>query len=361
MLIIMHGLTASGKSTYAKRVAKNLGADLFHTAIIRKELSLDTGFSFLLDDRKFTEVISPKVYSEMIRRARFSLNMGKDVILDGSFCLRWEREMAYSLARETQQEMVILDCICDELEEIKRRLEERRKSNDPLSEAKDINTYYSLKEKSDPIAEEELEDVSLVQVDTLWWRMRWIGLKPPTRLLQALDLDKAIFLDRDGTINKEPELYVLRPEELSIIEGTAEALRTLRKNVFKIIIITNQAGIGNGILTEEMLSKIHEKMMLELKKKGAYIDKIYYCPHRKEVKCECRKPSPGLIRMAISDFGLNPGKCWLIGNKETDIIAGLSSGIKSILVETNKGIKEATDYILERNKVSQTSIRVFYP
>jgi D-glycero-D-manno-heptose 1,7-bisphosphate phosphatase len=269
--------------------------------------------------------------------------------------------MAYSLAKETGQKIVILESVCDDMEEIKIRLKERRRSKDPLSEAKDISTYYSLKQKGDPITEEELEGASLVQVDTLWWRMRFKGRAPPDQLIQALELDKAVFLDRDGTIVKEPDLYVLKPEQLVIIKNTAKALRELRRDGWKVIVVTNQAGIGKGLLDEETLDVIHKRLMMKLKKSGAYLDKIYYCPHNEDAKCYCRKPSPGLLEKAIKDFALEAGKCWLIGNKETDIKAGLSSGIKSILVKTDKGINGAVDYILGKRKAYLDDIRIFYP
>jgi len=342
----MHGLTASGKSILAKRLSKKLGADLYHSAIIRRELNINPDFSFLIEDTKFMKEVSPKVYSEMMRRAKASLKKGKDVILDGSFCMIWERETAYSLAKEMGEEIVILHCFCNDINEIKRRMEERKRNETPLSEAKDIRTYYSLKERGDPI-EEHRDKISLVKVDTKWWKASIEGPKPPPTLIQTLDLDKAVFFDRDGTINKEPTQYVSSPEELKIIKGSGEIIRKLRKHGWKIIVVTNQSHINRGNLDIKTVESIHSKLVYSLEKEGAYLDAIYFCPHSEQDGCSCRKPKPGLFLKAIEEFNLNPQKCWIVGNKNSDLKAGSSMGIKGIKIRTDEGIRRAVDIILE--------------
>lgn len=187
MIVMMHGLLATGKSVLAKRLADKLNADVYHTAVIRRGLGFTSGFTFLRSDTRFTHVVSPEVYTEMMKKARSSLKKGRDVVLDGTFYFRWEREMAYSLAKETGHGIVILETTCGDLEEIKRRLKERGNKTDPLSEGKDIEIYFSMRENGDPIQAEEMRDVPLVRVDTKWWKVETRGPNSPKEVIAALD------------------------------------------------------------------------------------------------------------------------------------------------------------------------------
>lgn len=170
-------------------------------------------------------------------------------------------------------------------------------------------------------------------------------------VVQAKNLhnkQKAIFLDRDGTINK----YVgfLRDiDDFELIDGAAEAIKLINQSGYLAIVVTNQPVIARGEVTWEQLYEIHRKMETLLGKDGAYLDGIYICPHhpdkgfageRQEYKivCDCRKPKPGLLLKAAKDFNLDLSQSYMIGDDDRDVQAGLNAGCKeSIKIETNKG------------------------
>lgn len=143
---------------------------------------------------------------------------------------------------------------------------------------------------------------------------------------------KAIFLDRDGTINANKLGYTRRIEDFKFISGAISALRELSKSDYKIIIATNQSGISKRYYTKKDLEKLHNWMMSELKKQQVRLDKIYYCPHAPNDNCDCRKPKIGMFLKAGNDLGLNLSKSWFIGDDERDIIAGRNANIKTIKI-----------------------------
>lgn len=157
---------------------------------------------------------------------------------------------------------------------------------------------------------------------------------------------KAVFLDRDGTINK----YVgfLRDiDQFELIPGVAEAIKKINESGCLAIVITNQPVIARGEVTVERLDTIHQKMATELGKSGAYIDAIYYCPHHPDkgfegevpelkVTCECRKPKPGLIFQAAKDFNIDLSQSYMIGDSSSDVQAGKAAGCKTILLPQNQ-------------------------
>ena len=158
---------------------------------------------------------------------------------------------------------------------------------------------------------------------------------------------KAIFLDRDGTINKMVGL-VTKPEQFELIEGAAEAIKAINKSGYLAIVVTNQPVIARGDCTFEELQTIHDKMETELGKVGAFVDAIYVCPHhtdkgfegeRPEYKCncDCRKPKPGLLLQAAKDFNIELSESYMIGDSHRDVEAGENAGVeKSFKVEENK-------------------------
>lgn len=158
---------------------------------------------------------------------------------------------------------------------------------------------------------------------------------------------KAIFLDRDGTINKMVG-FVIKPEQFELIEGAAEAIKAINKSGYLAIVVTNQPVIARGDCTFEELQTIHDKMETELGKVGAFVDAIYVCPHhtdkgfegeRPEYKCncECRKPKPGLLLQAAKDFNIDLSESYMIGDSHRDVEAGENAGVnKSFKVEENK-------------------------
>ena len=163
--------------------------------------------------------------------------------------------------------------------------------------------------------------------------------------MQAKNLknkQKAVFLDRDGTINR----YVgfLRDiDDFELLPGVAEAVKRINASGYLAIVVTNQPVIARGEVTFEQLHEIHNKMETLLGAEGAYLDGIYYCPHHPhkgyegevpELKfdCECRKPKPGMLLKAAKDFNIDLAASWMIGDGENDIEAGKAAGCKTSLV-----------------------------
>ena len=143
---------------------------------------------------------------------------------------------------------------------------------------------------------------------------------------------KAVFLDRDGTINiNEPE-YVHKISDFKFVPGAISALKKLSKTGYKIIIVTNQSGIARGYYNEKDLKILHNWMLSEFKNKGIRIDGIYYCSHGQDDNCSCRKPKPGMLLKAGQDFGLNLSKSWMVGDGSVDIVAGREANLKTIKI-----------------------------
>jgi histidinol-phosphate phosphatase family protein len=149
----------------------------------------------------------------------------------------------------------------------------------------------------------------------------------------------AIFLDRDGAINRKmPEGdYVKEWSEFSFLPGVLEAVRLLKENGFLIVVITNQRCVATGVITEGRLKEIHERMLNEIRKCGGDIDAIYFCPHDVSDRCNCRKPEPGMILRAIKDFRacnmeVDLEKSYAIGDSEKDITSAKALGIKAIKI-----------------------------
>lgn len=150
---------------------------------------------------------------------------------------------------------------------------------------------------------------------------------------------KAVFIDRDGTINKHIP-YLDNIDNLILIDGVAEAIKLLNKNNFFVIVITNQSGLGRGFFSLEKLGKLHEKLITLLSEKEAEIDNLYFCPHMPEDGCSCRKPETGLLDKAREEFSIDPKKSFMIGDRLSDVEAGQKFGCQSILVLTGYGKSE---------------------
>lgn len=161
---------------------------------------------------------------------------------------------------------------------------------------------------------------------------------------------KAVFLDRDGTLNVRPPkaCYVEAPDDFIWIPGAKEAVRLLNENKVITIMVTNQPGIARGNLTEKSLAAIHNKMQSDLRETGCEIDHIYYCPHDWDDGCDCRKPKPGMLYQAQRDLSLNLRECTLFGDDERDIEAGEAAGCKTVLIDEKYGLLKAVeDYLKE--------------
>lgn len=157
---------------------------------------------------------------------------------------------------------------------------------------------------------------------------------------------KAVFLDRDGTINHYVG-FLRNIEEFQLMDGVAEAIRRINESGYLAIVVTNQPVIARGEVSFEELEEIHNKLETLLGKEGAYLDSIYYCPHhphkgyegeRPELKidCDCRKPKPGMLLKAAKDFNIDLTQSWMVGDSENDIKAGMNAGCKTVLLHTEQ-------------------------
>ncbi len=165
-----------------------------------------------------------------------------------------------------------------------------------------------------------------------------------------MPLTKVIFLDRDGVINeraREHE-YIKRWEDFKFLPGAMEAIQLLKKSGCRIFIITNQAGIARGFMTEEDVKQIHANMQQELAKRGAAVDGIYYCPHGKDEGCPCRKPNPGLLLRAAEEHGIHLADALFIGDDEKDMLAGQRAGCKTIWLKPPQTLLDIAKQILNK-------------
>lgn len=157
---------------------------------------------------------------------------------------------------------------------------------------------------------------------------------------------RAVFLDRDGTINKEVD-NLRRIKDLKILPGAGTAIKKLNDLGLLVVVVTNQPVISRGWITEKGLDRIHAVLIKELGKKGAKLDAIYYCPHhikaqvkKYRVLCSCRKPEIGMILKASKKFGIDLKKSFMVGDSTRDILAGKKAKMKTILVKTGYAGKD---------------------
>jgi D-glycero-D-manno-heptose 1,7-bisphosphate phosphatase len=138
--------------------------------------------------------------------------------------------------------------------------------------------------------------------------------------------EKAFFLDRDGVINVDHG-YVSSPENFEFMDGVIPVLRTLEESGYLLVVVTNQSGIGRGYYTENDFERLTEWMVSRLKAEQVGIRAVYHCPHGPDDGCSCRKPEPGMFSQAIKELNLDPGASWMIGDKESDMVAAEVAGI----------------------------------
>ena len=157
-----------------------------------------------------------------------------------------------------------------------------------------------------------------------------------------------LFLDRDGVINvKLDGRYVQDANEFEFMPGAIQIITKLSKVFKKILVVTNQQGIGKGIMTENDLNFLHHYMLSELVKSEGRIDKVYFCPHLVSEKCGCRKPNPGMIQQAKLDFPeINFGNSYLVGDSPSDIEAGESMNLVNIRVDNEYTLAKWTTELM---------------
>lgn len=164
-------------------------------------------------------------------------------------------------------------------------------------------------------------------------------------------MNRAVFLDRDGVMIQEPPHYIYRQDQLKLIPGTEEAIRSLNHNKFKVVVVSNQAGVAKGYYLEKEVILFNQLMKEELELYSAYVDSIYFCPHHPDARvkkyrtdCDCRKPKPGMLKKAEKEHNIDLKKSFLIGDKNSDILAGKSVGCKTCIVLTGYGNEELEKY-----------------
>jgi D-glycero-D-manno-heptose 1,7-bisphosphate phosphatase len=154
---------------------------------------------------------------------------------------------------------------------------------------------------------------------------------------------KAVFLDRDGVINRKPPEgdYITRWQDLQILPGVAEGIAQLNGAGMCVIVVTNQRCVAKGLITAAEVEMLHQRMSEFLARAGATIDAVYYCPHDMEPVCRCRKPAPGMLIDAAREFGIELPTAWMIGDSDIDIEAGKNAGCKTarLLTENETGEK----------------------
>ncbi len=168
-----------------------------------------------------------------------------------------------------------------------------------------------------------------------------------------LKRDPVILLDRVGVLNVRSAKgkYVTSPEDFHWIPGSIEAISLLKNQGYKVFVISNQAGIARGILTEAMLHSIHRKMQNDLAKHGVQIDQIYYCPHGWDENCYCRKPQPGMLFQAQREHCFDLTQTYFVGDDERDIQAGLAVGCNVYLFKEGDSLLNIVREIMLKEKL----------
>jgi len=151
----------------------------------------------------------------------------------------------------------------------------------------------------------------------------------------------AVFLDRDGVINENLPYYVKSWDEVHILPGVLDALRTLRQTPFAVVVVTNQSAVNRGLLTLAVLHDMHARLQAVIADAGGQLDGIYFCPHRPDEGCACRKPQPGLLLQAATALHLDLARSYLVGDAITDVEAALAVGVQPLLVRTGRGADHA--------------------
>ena len=175
--------------------------------------------------------------------------------------------------------------------------------------------------------------------------MKW--LKKLFLMVSREKKNKAVFLDRDGTINQSVP-YLNNYADFVFFNGVRSSIRNLNESGFKVILITNQSGIGRGFFGKSELHLIHSAMNKDLELVGAKIDEIYYCPCHPSDNCPNRKPSPGMLKSAISKYSIDIEASFMVGDRLIDVEAGIRADLRTILVMTGYGKDES--YLLDKSK-----------
>lgn len=158
--------------------------------------------------------------------------------------------------------------------------------------------------------------------------------------------NKAVFLDRDGVLNREMGDYVCRFEDFELLDNF-DALKSLQDKGYLLIVATNQGGLAKGWYTEDELAKMHTHLKAAYGEHGVTFTDIFYCPHHPNFtgECDCRKPKPGMLLRGIEKYNVDPSSSYFIGDRERDMEAASAAGVKGILINSDQPLKEVLSLI----------------
>jgi D-glycero-D-manno-heptose 1,7-bisphosphate phosphatase len=154
---------------------------------------------------------------------------------------------------------------------------------------------------------------------------------------------KLIILDRDGVINYDSDQFIKSPQEWRPIEGSMEAIALLNQWGWRVVVATNQSGVGRGLFDMDTLAAIHDKMHRAVAQAGGRIDAIFFCPHAADSKCACRKPKPGMLLEIAERFNVDLNDVPVVGDSLRDLQSAVAAGAQPVLVRTGKGAKTEAD------------------
>lgn len=161
------------------------------------------------------------------------------------------------------------------------------------------------------------------------------------------------FLDRDGTINRDRAgTYITRPSRLKVYAAAPAALKLFSAKGYRVVVLTNQSAVARGYMTLAASKAVNFKLVRELRRAGAGLDAIYFCPHGPDENCACRKPEPGLIREAVKDFPADMERSFMAGDKDCDLLLAKKAGLKGYLVLTGQGKSAAARAPAYKNLLS---------
>jgi D-glycero-D-manno-heptose 1,7-bisphosphate phosphatase len=170
---------------------------------------------------------------------------------------------------------------------------------------------------------------------------------------------KLVILDRDGTINRDSDDYIKSPAEWTPIPGSLEAIARLIQADYRVVVATNQSGIGRGLFDTQALFAIHDKLQRALGQVGGRIDAFFFCPHKAEDNCRCRKPQPGMLLEVARRFNVSLEDVFMVGDSRKDMEAAAAAGARPVLVLTGNGAKTEKEGKLPRGTAVYPDLAAF--